>query len=60
MNKIKELRNKQGLRQIDIANKADVSLTWLWAMENGLHNRISEKIKERVANVLGVKVKELF
>ena len=60
MSKMKERREQQGLRQIDLAKKANVSLTWLWALENNFHERISQEIKERVAIALKTTVKELF
>lgn len=60
MNKMKELRKKRGLRQIDLAKKTDVSLTWIWALENGFHNRVSFQIKNRVAEALGTPVEKIF
>jgi len=60
MSKMKKLREQQGLRQIDLAKKADVSLTWLWALENSFQERISQEIKERVAAALETTVDELF
>lgn len=60
MNKLKELRKKQGLRQIDLARESNVSLTWIWVLENDFHHRVSREIKERVARVLSCKYEELF
>jgi len=60
MNKIKELRKKLKMRQIDLARKANISITWLWALENDYHERVSKGIKERVAKALKCKYEELF
>ncbi|MFC2170283.1 helix-turn-helix domain-containing protein [Acidobacteriota bacterium] len=57
---IKALRKQRGFRQIDLAKKADISISWLWVLENGFHLRVSEEKKKRVADVLGVRVRELF
>lgn len=60
MSKIKAMRMKLGLRQLDLAKKADISLTWLWALENSFSSRVSREIKERVARALDCPYDELF
>jgi transcriptional regulator with XRE-family HTH domain len=60
VDKVKELRKKKGLRQIDLAKRANVSLTWLWVLENGFHERVSNKIKKRIADILDSSIDELF
>lgn len=60
MSKIREMREKQGLRQIDLAKRADVSLTWLWVLENSLSQRVSREVKERVARALNCSYEEVF
>ena len=60
MNRIKKLRLEKGLRQIDVAKKANVSLTWIWAIEQGFNNHISKDIKRKVAQSLGSTVERLF
>ena len=60
MTKIKAMRVKLGLRQLDLAKKADVSLTWLWALENSFSSRVSKDIKDRVARALGCAYEDLF
>jgi len=60
MTKIKEAREKRGLRQLDLAKMADVSLTWLWALENSFSSRVSKDIKERVAQALDCSYEDLF
>lgn len=60
MTKIKRLREKMKMRQIDLAKKAKVSITWLWALENGFEDRVSFEIKMRVADALNCDYDELF
>jgi transcriptional regulator with XRE-family HTH domain len=60
VSKIREMREKQGLRQIDLAKRADVSLTWLWVLENSLSQRVSREVKERVARALNCSYEEVF
>jgi len=60
MSEMKKLREQQGLRQIDLAKKANISLTWLWALENSFHERVSQEIKERVATALKSTPGQLF
>jgi len=60
MTKMKKLRQLQGLRQIDLAKKTNVSLSWLWALENGLYTKVSDDVKKRVANALGTLPEKLF
>lgn len=60
MTKMKELRQQQGLRQIDLAKKTKVSLSWLWALENGLHSGASDEVKGRVAVALGTTPDKIF
>lgn len=60
MTKIKRRREKMKMRQIDLAKKAKVSITWLWALENGFEDRVSFEIKMRVADALNCDYDELF
>jgi len=60
MSKMKVLRKQKGLRQLDLAKKADVSLTWIWALENGFDGRVSIEVKKRVASALDSDVKKVF
>lgn len=60
MNRIKRIREEQGLRQLDLAKKANLSLGWLWVLENSFSQRVSRSIKLRVAKALGREYEELF
>jgi len=48
------------LRQVDLARKANISLTWLWILENGFEQRVSRRIKKRVANALNCDYVDIF
>ncbi len=58
--KMKQFREKKELRQIDVALRAGCSLTWIWLLEQGGQERVSQEIKERVAAVLKSTPEELF
>jgi len=58
--KMRQIREKNGLRQIDLALQAGCSLTWIWLLEQGGQERVSQEIKERVAVALETTVEELF
>lgn len=60
MNKVKKQRERLRLRQIDLAKKANISLAWLWSLENGFEDRVSIEVKNRVANALDCEYDELF
>lgn len=60
MNLVKEFRKKAKLRLVDLAIKADTSVTWLWHIENGYDERISREIKERIAIALECEYGTLF
>ena len=60
LNRLKKARLQQGLRQLDLAKKADISISWLWALENSFSLRVSRTIKERVARALGCPYEKLF
>jgi len=39
---------------------ANISMTWLWALENGMERRVSKEIKERIARALKCDYSDLF
>lgn len=57
--RIKELRNKLGLSQEALANKADVDRTYMTDVENGRRN-ISVQVLERIIIALGSNYAEFF
>ena len=54
-NKLKELRKKAGLSQLDIANKLNISVKTVSRWEN-LETDIKPNKAEELANLLGVSV----
>jgi len=57
--RIKRMRNKAGLTQEQLAEKVHVSTTHIGFVETG-KRRVSLKTLQRVANALGLKVKDLI
>lgn len=57
-NRIRKLRRKIGLTQEQLAEKTHISTTHVGLVETG-RRRFSLKTLQRVANVLGVKVKDI-
>jgi len=60
MNRVKQVRRKKGLRQIDLAEAAGVSLTWIWILENSQGQGVSKEIKQKVVEALNVELIMLF
>ena len=56
---LKKLRKSAGLTQEQLAEKAKVSTTYLAYIETGT-KRPSLKVINKIAEVLGVKTKDLF
>ena len=57
--KIKELRKLKGISQEKLANSAEIDRTYLPTIEKGERN-VSIVVIEKLANALGVKIKDLF
>lgn len=60
MNRVRELRKKSGMRMVDLAKKAAVSITTLWLIENDFDERTSREIKERISKALRCRYEEVF
>ncbi|MEN6511709.1 MAG: helix-turn-helix transcriptional regulator [Chloroherpetonaceae bacterium] len=58
--KIKQLRNKQGLTQDELARKADFPYTTLTKIESGVVNKPSVQTMAKIAKALGVAIEELI
>ena len=56
---ITKLRKELGLRQADLADAAEVSLQYIWMIENG-ERKPSVKVAKRIAEVLGFDWTEFF
>ena len=59
MLKLREYREKAGLRQVDVAKKLNVDQAAVSKWENG-ENQISRKYHRKLARLYGVSVDELF
>ncbi len=57
--KVQKLRKKKGLTQEKLAEKIGVSTTWIGYIETG-YRRPNLKMIYKIANALGVKVKDIF
>ncbi len=58
-NHVRSLRKKAGLSQEDVADKAEIHVTYLSGIERGLRNPTVLNLR-RLARALGVSTKELF
>lgn len=57
--RIKELRNKIGISQEALANRAEIDRTYVTDVENGRRN-ISIENLEKLINALDVQLKDFF
>ena len=57
--KIQKVRKEKGFTQEQLAEKAGVSTTWIGYIETGF-KRPNLKLIYKIANILGVKVKDIF
>lgn len=60
MNRIKEVREERGLRQLDVAKMCGIGVSTLWLIEQGYDQQVSEKTKRKIAAGLGSKIELLF
>jgi transcriptional regulator with XRE-family HTH domain len=58
--KIKQLRNKQGLTQDELARKADLPYTTLTKIETNVITKPSIQTVVKIANGLGISIDELM
>lgn len=57
--KVQRIRKEKGLTQERLAEKLRVSTTWIGYIETG-YRRPNLKMIYKIANALGVKVKDIF
>ncbi len=57
--RIQRIRKSKGLSQEQLAEKVGVSTTWIGYLETG-YRRPNLKMIYRIADALGVKVKDIF
>lgn len=59
-NSIREYRKKSGMKLEELANKIGISTGYLCHLEKGTRKNPSTKLMERIANVLGKTITEIF
>lgn len=59
-NKLKEMREFQGLSQEELAEKSDVSRTTISELETEKKEVTTNITLEKIANALGLKVSDIF
>ena len=59
-NKLKEIREGQGISQEELAEKSKVSRTTISELETGKKEVTTNITLEKIANALGLKVSDIF
>ena len=59
-NKLKEIREKQGISQEELAEKSEVSRTTISELETEKKEVTTNITLEKIANALGLKVSDIF
>lgn len=60
MNKIREIREEQGITQVELAHKAGLSMGYLSHLENGSRSNPSYQTMTRIAKALNKEIGEVF
>lgn len=58
--KIKEIREKKGMSQTELAEKSGITRATIWKLETSDAEMTTTKTLIKIANALGVDVKQLF
>lgn len=58
--KIKSIRNKKGMSQQEVAERAEISYEYLNKIENSKKGNPSYKVLIKIADALGVSINEFF
>jgi len=56
---VRELREQRGLTQAQLAERAQIALSYVTLIEAKQHARLSPQILQRIARALGVPLKQL-
>lgn len=59
-NKLREIREKQGISQEELAEKSEVSRTTISELETEKKEVTTNVTLEKIANALGLKVSDIF
>lgn len=60
MNRIRQIREEQGMTQIELAKKSGLSVGYLSHLENGSRNNPSYKTMSSIAKALNKEIGEVF
>lgn len=60
MNKIREIREEQGITQVELAHKAGLSMGYLSHLENGSRSNPSYQTMTRISKALNKEIGEVF
>lgn len=58
--KIREMRERKNMTQVELATRSGVSRTTISNLENGVESVTTTKTLSKLAQALGVNVEELF
>ena len=58
-NTLKELREKRGLTQDEVAKITDKTTTFIWMLENGKRNA-SDEMKRKLAKLYNCEISDIF
>jgi transcriptional regulator with XRE-family HTH domain len=57
---VRELRERQGLTQAQLAERAQVALSYVTMLEAGQHTSLAPQVLQRIARALNVPAKRLL
>ena len=60
MNRIREIREEQGMTQLQLAERSGLSVGYICHLENGSRNNPSLKTMSSIAKVLNKEIGEVF
>ena len=58
--RVKDIREKKGMSQTELSEKAGITRTTIWKLETGENEVTTSKTLLAIAEALGVSVKDLF
>lgn len=59
-NKVKTLRSERKLKQIQVAEGADISISTLWMIEQGYDKKTTKETKRKLAKYFKCDVSDIF
>lgn len=58
--RIRDIRKKRNMTQVELAQKSGVARATIWALENGTERTTTTKTLTKLANALDTTIDELF